>query len=62
MCEPVETTQSFGDDVHAVATQPVWARERGLHTVRRPLCRWVVKTEHLTVRTTDAQFLVLWHT
>ena len=30
-CEPMETGPSLGDDTHAVAARPEWAREHGLH-------------------------------
>ena len=33
LCEPMETAQSRGDDTHAVAMGPMWAREHGLHNI-----------------------------
>ena len=38
MCEPTETAQSLGDDAHAVATRPKWAREHGTQSVVLCVC------------------------
>ena len=41
MREPMETTQSLGDDTHAVVTLLIWASGHGQHTVCGFICRWV---------------------
>ena len=36
----------FGDDTHAVATRPKWAREHRQQTLCGPLRRWVAGLAH----------------